>query len=135
MSIQKVGWEYINGLPALNSLIDMIEVAVQGASLNVHQKRAAWDNRGFWVESTEFWCGVYYDDSQEVIFEIPNKKNFNSRLVDSTSYSVEEDKWSISFVLKLDDIHFFSLDKDKQLEEITKFIKKSYDDAQEMRVK
>ena len=135
MSIQKVGWEYINGLPALNSLIDMIEVAIQAASLKVHQKRAAWDSKAFWLEKKEFWCGVYYDDSQEVIFEIANKNKFNLSLVDNTRYPVEKEKKTISFVLKLDDIYFFSLDKDKQLEEISKFIKKSYDDAQKMRVK
>jgi len=38
MSIQKVGWEYINGVPALTNLINMIEVAIQGAPLPIYGK-------------------------------------------------------------------------------------------------
>lgn len=40
MSIQKVGWEYINGVPAFNNLINMIEVAIQGARIPIYGKSA-----------------------------------------------------------------------------------------------
>jgi len=56
------------------------------------------------------------------------------KLVDTPSYSVREDKDLIWFRLSLEDTHFFSLDKDKQLEEITKFVKIAYAEAQKMRV-
>jgi hypothetical protein len=36
--------------------------------------------------------------------------------------------------LKLEDIYFFSLDKDKQLEEITKFIKNAYAYSEKMKI-
>jgi len=136
MSMQKVGWEYINGVPAFNNLINMIEVAIQSTSLRIHQRSAGWDFKGFYVENTELWCGIYYTNSPEVIIlEIPNKKKFNAKLVDAPSYSVREDKDSIWFRFLLEDSPFFSLDKDKQLEEITKFVRTAYAEAQQMRVK
>ena len=33
MSIEKVGWEYINGVPAFNNLINMIEAAIKAADI------------------------------------------------------------------------------------------------------
>ena len=135
MSIQKVGWEYINGVPALSNLINMIEVAIQGALLHIYAKSPGWDYKGFYLENKEFWCGIPYDNPLELIFELQDKGNFNAKLIDAPSYPVKEGKPLIQFVLKLEDIHFFSLDKDNQLEEITKFVRKAYEDAQQMRVK
>jgi hypothetical protein len=135
MSIQKVGWEYINGVPAFINLINMIEVAIQGASLAIYKKSPGWDFRGFYIESPEFWCGIYHDDPLVLVFEITDKKQFNTKLVDTPSYPVREDKATIRFRLQLEDKYFFSLGKDKQLEEITNFVKKAYSDARRMRVK
>ena len=135
MSTQKVGWEYINGVPAMINLINMIEVAIQGTSLRIYQKSSGWDFRGFYLEDKEFWCGIYYGDPMVVVFEIPDKENFNTKLVDTPNYPVREDRDVIRFRLQLEDRHFFSLDKDNQLEEITNFVKKAYSDAQQMRVK
>jgi len=36
MTLQKVTWEYINGIPAMLNLINMIEVAIQGASIDFY---------------------------------------------------------------------------------------------------
>ena len=135
MSIQKVGWEYINGVPAFNNLIKMMEVAIQGASLRIHAKSAGWDFKGFHLENKGFWCGMYYSDPLLVTFEIVDKKKFNAKLVDTPSYPIREDKDSIWFRLQLEDKHFFSLTKDEQIEEITKFIKTAYSEAQQMRIK
>ena len=138
MSIQKVGWEYINGVPALTNLINMIEVAIQGAGVPfypAYPRAVALDSRGFYMETNELWCGVYYSDHLVVVYQITNKKNFNAKLVEIPSYPIREDRWAIWFRLPLEDKHFFSLDKDKQLEEITKFVKECHAQAQQMRVK
>lgn len=135
MSIQKVSWEYINGVPAFNNLINMMEVAIQGASLRVHQKSAGWDRKGFYVESTEFLCGIHYNNPLVVTFELTNKKNYNKELVDEPSYEVREGKERLWFRLPLEKIHFFSLTKDEQIEEITKFVSTAYSEAQQMRIK
>ncbi len=138
MSIQKVGWEYINGVPALINLVNMIEVAIQGARIPFYSsfpRAAALDWRGFYLENKEFWCGIRYDNHLVIIFEIEDKKNYNTKLIDAPSYPVEENRNFAWFELQLENIRFFSLDKDEQLEEITKFVKTAYKEAQQMRIK
>ena len=135
MSIQKVGWEYLKGVPALISLINIIEVAIQAAPLRIHQKSVGWEYKGFFVESTEFWCGIYYDNPLVVTFEWKDTSKYNKELLKEPGYELRESRDRLSFGLPLEDIHFFSLDKDKQLEEITNFVKKAYSDAQQMRIK
>ncbi len=140
MSIQRVGWEYINGIPALNNLIDMIEEAIKAAGIpfsRTSKKAYAWDYKGFYMVDGEFWCGILYNEPEVIRFQIADRKSFDSKLVDKDKigYPVSENKYSILVDLPLEDIHFFSLDKDKQLEEITKFVKTAYAEAQEMRIK
>ena len=135
MSIQKVGWEYINGVPAFNNLINMIEVAIEGAQLKVYQKSAAWDKKGFYVESTEFWCGTGYDNPLLLTFQMTKKTKYNKEILKAHKYELREGRYRLWFRLPLEEILFFSLDKDKQLEEITKFVKTAYAEAQKMRVK
>ncbi len=135
MSIQKVGWEYVNGVPAFNNLINMIEVAIQGASLRIHVKSAGWDFKGFYVESKEFRCGIHYSNPLIITFEMMDKKKFNAKLVEAPSYTMREGRYRMWFGLQLEDKYFFSLDKDRQLEEITNFVKKACSDAQQMRIK
>ena len=135
MSIQKVGWEYINGVPALTNLINMIEVAIQGASLPIYAKSPGWDFKGFYVESNKFWCGINYSEPLVMVFRIEDRKNFNSKLVDKPNYPMAEDRYAIRFLLQFEDKHFFSLDKDEQLDEITNFVQKAYSDAQQMWIK
>lgn len=139
MSIQRVSWEYINGVPALINLINMIEVAIQSAGIPFYPaspKHVALDSRGFYLgDNREFWCGIFYSDPLVVIFSMEDKKNFNAKLVETPSYPMREVKYSIWFRLQLEDRLFFSLDKDKQLEEITKFVKTAYAEAQQMRIK
>ncbi len=135
MSMQKVGWEYINGVPAFNNLIDMLGEAIKGVSLRVHQRSAGWNRKGFYVGSTEFLCSVSYNNPLVVAFIMLDKTKFDKKLVESPTYEVRAGSQSIWFRLPLEELLFFSLDKDKQLEEITKFVRVSYQEAQQMRKK
>jgi len=133
MSIQKVGWEYINGMPAMNNLIDMIDVAIQALSVK-YWKSARWAHKGFYVEDNKLWCGIHYNNPLVITFEM-NKRKFNSKLIKAPSYEMRGGKEHIWFRLPLEDRHFFSLNKDEQLEEITKFVKTTYIEAQKMKIK
>jgi len=135
MSIQKVGWEYINGVPALNNLITMIEVAVQGANLSIYGKSAGWDFKGFWLENKKIACYVYYDNHLLITFELVDKNKYDTELLGECEYEMRKGKERLWFRLPLEDMYFFSLDKDKQLEEITKFVRTACAEAQQMRVK
>ncbi len=135
MSLQKVGWEYINGMAALINLINMIQVAIEAASLRVHQRSGAWDTKGFYINNNKTWCGVNFDDPEIITFEMYDKENYNRNAISDCIYEIKEDKDAIWFRLRLEDLHFFSLDKDRQLEEITNFIKKAYSYSDQMRVR
>jgi hypothetical protein len=137
MSIQKVGWEYINGVPALLNLINMIEVAIESAGIPLYReypRATALDWRGFYLKSNEIWCGIYYSDPLNICLQLVDKKKFDIHRVAKSTYDVEEDKKSIWFSLGLEDCHFFSLNKDEQLEVIMKFVKISYEEANKMRL-
>lgn len=133
MSLQKVGWEYINGVPALNNLVNMLEVAVQGASIPIHSKSSGWEYKGFWLEGKQFITVVYYDNHLVVTFELMDKNKYDKKLLGECSYELREGKDRLWFRLDLEKCYFFSLDKDAQLEELVKFIKTSYDKAKRMR--
>jgi hypothetical protein len=137
MSIQKVGWEYINGVPALNNLMNMIESAIEASGIRFfkdYPRSAGWEFKGFWMEDKQYWCGVHFNNPTILTFEITDKENFNEALVETNEYKLMNGKERLWFRLPLEDVHFFSLDKDKQLEEITKFVKTSYAEAQKMRI-
>jgi len=135
MSLQKVSWEYINGVPAFNNLITMIEVAIQSTKIPIHGKSAGWDYKGFWLKGKEYWCGVNTIDNPLIItFELIDKTKYNKELLEEHGYEVRENVKEIWFRLSLEKIYFFSLDKDKQLEEITKFIKQCHENAERIRI-
>lgn len=138
MSFQKVGWEYINGVPALLNLLNMIEVAIQGAGLTLYAgypRAVAKDSRGFYIENNKLWCGIFYDAHLEIMFQVVDKTDYNKNRLKNPSYKIDEDKWGIYFHLPLEDYYFFSLNKDEQLELITKFVKTAYAEAKRMRIK
>lgn len=135
MSMQKVGWEYINGVPALNNLVNMLEVAIQGASIPIYGKSPGWDWKGFWLGEKEFMSAIHYDNHLIITFELMDKKKYNKELSKKPSYELREGRERLWFRLDLEKYHFFSLDKDEQLEVITEFVKTAYAEAQQMRIK
>lgn len=137
MSIQKVGSEYINGIPALNNLMNMIESAVQNVGIPFYApspRGAGWSFKGFWLKDKDYWCGIHYNNPSIVTFELIDKKKYNLKLVETPSYSIKEGKKRLWFSFRLEESPFFSVDKDKQLEMVTDFVRKSYSNAQRMMV-
>jgi hypothetical protein len=137
MSIQKVGWEYINGVPALLNLLNMIEVAIESAGIKLYRdypRATALEWRGFYLNSNEILCGVYYSDPMTIVLQVVDKRKFDVHRVPKPTYGVREDRRSIWFSLGLEKYHFFSLDKDGQLKVVTDFVRASYAEAQAMRL-
>lgn len=137
MSIQKVEWEYINGVPAMMNLLNMIEVAIQSAGLQLYPsypRAVALESRGFYIETNKVWCGIYYSDPLNVGFYLYEKTKYDKKRLQKPTYRMSEDRWSISLWLPLEEYHFFSLNKNEQLELITKFVKIANTEAKQMRV-
>jgi hypothetical protein len=136
MSIQKVGWEYIKGIPEMLNLMSMIEFCIENAGIKLYQqypRAVALEWRGFYLESNNYLCCVYYSDPTIILLQIVNKEGHDKSKVINPSYTVEEDKKSIWFYLPLEEFYFFSLEKEKQIEVITNFIKKSFKEAKQMK--
>lgn len=68
------------------------------------------------------------------MLEIQHRGQYDSEALAETRYPIEETQRAILFLLDLESTHFFSLNKDEQLELITTFLRASLDDAQEARI-
>jgi len=73
MSMQKVGWEYIEGVPAFVNLMNMIEVAIKNTPLSIHARSAAWEWKGFWLNNKDYFCGVFYSDPLSLVFQLQTR--------------------------------------------------------------
>lgn len=137
MSIKKVVPEYIDGVAALNNLMNMIESAIEAAGISFfkgYPRSAGWDFKGFWMEEKQYWCGIHFNNPSVLTFEIVDKENFNETIIGTTEYQLRRGKERLWFRLPLEETHFFSLDKDEQLKEIMNFVKTAYKEAQKMRI-
>jgi len=74
MAIQRVSWEYEKGILAFNNLIQMMEVAIRDAKLKIYRVSSGWDAKGYYVESTKFFCGIYFDNPLIICYEKYNGK-------------------------------------------------------------
>jgi hypothetical protein len=136
MSLQKVGWEYINGMPQMLNMMSMIEAAIEGAGIKLYPsypRAVALEWRGFYLGSNSLLCGIYYSDPLRIFLELEDKKNWDKNLLPTPTYPIHENSKVYRFYLALEDYHFFSLNKDEQLALITKFVKTAYEEANKMK--
>lgn len=111
MSLQKVGWEYDNGVSALVDLTAMMEAAVSEVLPEKKFKRTAgWSWRGFYLDN-EFFFGVRFDGPTTVVFE--NNIGTDPSFKKDFSFQAE---------------HFFSLDAGAQFESLIVFLKRCKDE-------
>ena len=110
MSLERVGWEYINGVPSLVALINLLEVAILEALPDVKLKKTGgWEWLGFRLDNT-YYCGMRYKEPLIVVFE-------NKIGIDPT-YKHD---------LDLESDYFFSLNQAEQLERLVEFVKQSFE--------
>ncbi len=110
--MEKVSWEYIEGLPALLKLTKMMEASITEAMPDANHKRTVgWGWRGFNIGGGYFY-GIRYQRPLLVIFE--------NNLGSSPTYKRD---------LALDEVHFFSLSKDEQFECLVEFLRQASNDA------
>lgn len=127
MSIQKVGWEYINGVPALGNLMNMIEVAIKSTSLSIYAKSAAWGWKGFHLNDKDYFCGVYYSDPLSLVFQLQREIEPDEEILATSGYRYDKAPWGYPYLsLDLEAAHFFALNKDEQLETIATFLTEVY---------
>lgn len=109
MSMEKITWDYIEGVPALINLVNMIGTAISEVAPESNVKKTAgWSWIGYYLED-DLFIGTRYTEPLIVVFE-------NNRGVDPT-YKRE---------LKLEEAYFFSLNAGEQLESLIDFLSISY---------
>ena len=110
MSMKKVTWEYIQGVPAMINLVNMIGTALSEVAPESNTKKtvgASW--AGFYIEG--IFIGFRYANPLLIVFENDTGNN----------PTFKRD-------LYLEKAHFFSLNAGEQLECMIDFIGKSFND-------
>lgn len=131
MAIQRVRWEYTNGIRAFFNLVDMIGVAIEELGIKIYSKSAGWDWRGYYLESKDEFCGIYHSEPDYVYLFIyaPNFKSQDKNFI----YPFYEEDNGIYFELSLEDSYFFSLQKEDQLNVLKKFISACHPEAKRLK--
>lgn len=116
MSLQKVSWEYGNGVKSLIDLTAMLEAALSEVFPNSKtSKTAGWSWRGFYLDDFQqdkrYFIGLRYDDSMTISFE--------DNLSTSTSFRKD---------LHLEERHFFSLKSGEQFECLLEYLRGTAND-------
>ena len=111
MSMEKVPHEYIEGVPALLKLTEMMEASITEAIPGAKYKRTAgWGYRGFNINS--YYYGIRSAQPSLVVYE--------SDMGNSPTYKRD---------LNLQHEDFFSLDKDEQYERLVEFLRQASEEA------
>ena len=137
MTIQKVGSEYLAGMNALNSLMNMIESGIEARGIRFfkgYPRSAGWDFKGFWMDGKRYWCGIHFNNPLVLTFEMTDKEKYNEEIGKTTKYKLNVGKERLWFRLPLGEHNFFSLNKDEQCELINDFINIAYTEAQKMKL-
>ena len=105
MSLERIGWEYISGVPSLVALGNMLEVAILETTPDGKLRRnggSSW--LGFRLDDN-FYCGIRYDAPLIIVFE--------NNLGSDPTYKHD---------LDLEKEYFFSLNQAEQLECLVGFV-------------
>jgi hypothetical protein len=108
MKLKKVSWEYIQGVPALFELRNLLEAAKNEILPKLPLARTqSWSWVGLYIDKN-FFFGLRYDKPLMIVYE----NNFGKYPTSKTSLDLEEK-------------HFFSLNADEQLTVLMEFLKQA----------
>lgn len=111
MSMERISWEFIKGVPAFRNLTNMLGLAVEEAYPELNVRRTiGWDWIGYYLgEDLDIWVGFYYISHLTIV--MANNKGVEP---------------SVKKKLDLNEKHFFSLDAGEQLELLINFVRTNY---------
>jgi hypothetical protein len=108
MSMEKVTWEFIQGVPAMVNLANMLGTAISEAYPERNMKRSAGANWNGYYLDDDYFIGFRYDMPLVLVFE--NNKGTRP---------------SVKYDLFLEKAHYFSLSAGEQLETLINFVAES----------
>lgn len=148
ITMARISWELPNGVTSLRSLVAMLDEAI--AAVNCPRARsAAWDWIGYYlVEAVEggnnrkpFFVGVYFDRPALLVFETNEVAVIANAMevagfgrVVNDRYKPGGTKWVNELVLDSEDVHFFALSRERQMQAVEQFLHVSIEAANHIRV-
>lgn len=131
MTIERVSWEFHNGVKSMLNLIEQIRLSLNNVGCIVTDRSAGQQYNGFYFKidkesQVKDWIGIfYYDNKNEIsldsiVFEVASVKiPATSRL----EYPIDKDRFNNpSFLFNFEKNRFFCLSKDEQLETLERFL-------------
>jgi len=124
IAMKQVSWQLEEGVRAFKNLIDMLGEVLSSRGIKIHQKSAAWDWMGYYLENKTLFAGIYYDNPGVLVI------NTEVELVDNKPNEPEigfykDGAWRNELDLYSEDVHFFSRTKASQIACLGDFVEKS----------
>ena len=136
MSIQRISEEYINGLKSFTNISKMIVRSLENLTnagmidkLKSYRSKTYYGNQFNSAENKgDFTAGIFYDIPDKIYFEITTdfEKDFNYECFEELENSPDG---CPSYIYNLCENDFFSLSKEKQMDEISTFMLNSSKNA------
>lgn len=126
LAMQQVSWELVPGVKSFQTLTDMIEEALAAKKVNIHQRSAAWEWRGFYIEQKRFFIGLYLSDPNLVVInteEVSLSSNIPKEV--TLGRLIGNWRWQNELDLTSEEVHFFARSKASQIQCLEKFIEES----------
>lgn len=133
MTMEKVSWEYVNGVKAFRHLVGMIERALQLANIPIKERSAAWERMGFWLDEKAYWAGIYYAWPEFVYF-VCHGDGYDRNKLREAGATLDDGPPYFELPLESEAEHFLSRTADSQLALIQAFLQSSYQKAQQCAV-
>lgn len=126
MTIERVDWEYVEGVKALYRLTTMLGKALEQAGVPPSRNSFAWDSRGHYIKSGQFWTGIYMDRPELLRFQFAGAKPDVAQLKER-GWEYLENAYATTLDLSSENTHFFSCIAGSQLKILTDFVSKAHE--------
>jgi len=123
MGMNAISWELINGLNSFRSLIVMLGEVLAANNID-HAKSVGYDYYGYYLDSQNFFIGLYYETPHLLTFVTAGTFQLN-KTEDIQLGRIENNRWRSDLDLQSEENYFFSRSKVNQMECIDQFLKQS----------
>ena len=123
MGMEAISWELINGLNSFRSLMVMLGEVLAANNLD-HAKSVGYDFYGYYLNSRNFWIGLYYETPHLLTFETAGSFTLK-KTEDIQIGKIVSNRWRSDLDLQSEENYFFSRSKVNQMECINQFLRQS----------
>jgi hypothetical protein len=137
--MDKAGWELVAGVRSLRAILTMLEEAIT-AQKRQPCRTHGWGWMGYYLDEKAFYVGVHFDRPGVVSFmtwgmrlaqDAAKKAGFGKVVPDSTSPTGI--LWWYELDLESEEVHFFALPREKQMQCIEEFLRTSLNVARTLK--